>query len=268
MTQEGHPPDRNLSTTTNFRRQHLTWKIPVCSQRLWDWKEIFTESSDSNLLQHRCQKWDSCWAWHDPLADFWERPLFQKMMKVSNQDLRIMLGNSVELNIRPSPKFPALVVLPHFAPAKLLLVGEDPGCICRDAITFSVTWSYEVTGYGPSLSFPCSGFITTQRLWSWCLLGHLLGWVLYRNLLWAGAMASASDGKRGHLEKRPERACGFFIDGTGGWRHESQGELALTPLWLPWGRWTTCLALVPWGLEGQQKLCDMKPEAAGRHRMW
>ena len=57
------------------------------------------------------------------------------MMKVSNQDLRIMLGNSVELNIRPSPKFPALVVFPHFAPAKLLLVGEDPGCICRDAIS-------------------------------------------------------------------------------------------------------------------------------------
>ena len=53
--------------------------------------------------------------------------LFQKMM-MSNQDLRIMLGNFMELNIRSSPKFPTLVFLPHFAPAKLLLVGEDPGC--------------------------------------------------------------------------------------------------------------------------------------------
>lgn len=39
-----------------------------------------------------------------------------------------MLGNFMELNIRSSPKFPTLVFLPHFAPAKLLLVGEDPGC--------------------------------------------------------------------------------------------------------------------------------------------
>lgn len=57
--------------------------------------------------------------------------LFQKTV-MSNQDLRIMLGNFMELNIGSSPKFPTLVFLPHFAPAKLLLVGR----------TQAVTWGY------------------------------------------------------------------------------------------------------------------------------
>ena len=117
--------------------------------------------------------------------------LFQKMMKMSNQDLRIMLGNFMELNTRPSPKFPALVFLPHFAPAKHLLVGEDPGCICSDAIS-----SLSLGAMAPACPSPAP----TSSQPKDC--GADVSWDI-----------SLADGKRGHLEKRPEGSCGSLLMG-------------------------------------------------------
>lgn len=44
--------------------------------------------------------------------------------------------------------------------------------------------------------------------WDISLAGFYTG-----TLLWAEAMASVSDGKRGHLEKRPEGSCGSLLMG-------------------------------------------------------
>lgn len=57
--------------------------------------------------------------------------VFQKMVTMSNQALKIILGKFMELN-RAGPKASSYCI----SPAKLILAGEDPYYICSDAVSF------------------------------------------------------------------------------------------------------------------------------------
>ena len=86
----------------------------------------------------------------------------------------------MELNIRPSPKFSNFCIPP---PCKTPPGWRGP--------RLRLHWCFlPLRAMSPCLSSPCSDSITTQWLWSWCLLGHHFSCVLPRNLPWSGAMTS------------------------------------------------------------------------------
>ena len=229
MTQEGQPPDRNLSATTNFRRQHLTWTIPLWCQRLWGWEKIFTESSDSNLLQHQCQKWGSCWAWHDPLADFWERP----GQNVSEDDedvqpgfedyVRELYGAEI---LGQVPSFPLLYSFPT-------LLLQNASWLERTQAAFAVMLSALChLGLWPQPVLPLLRLHHNPKTvelmspgtspWLGSVQEAFLGWGHGFRFWW----------KERPLGEETRGELWFFIDGTGGWKHESQG--GSSPRCWPW----------------------------------
>lgn len=235
----------------------------------------FYRSSDSSPLQPWSSEVRRLVAWHH-LADFWE--LQGQSVPDDDQDAQLGLEDYIRKIYGDEHHVKSHGFQLMYSPAPLILVGDGPRCICRDAMSLvpfgdmfpacpqnPVTMELMFPGTSPQLPSPQEP-----------------------SLGWDHGFCFAY-GKRGPSESRLERVPWFLIDGAEDWgpflpllsstfcflNHRQEGSFPQCwpwpPLWYPWGRLNTCpaswLASVPWSLEASaEAVRDLR--AVIRHFTW